>query len=146
VRSLKSLTGVVLLVFTMQLHMSLSLLFVVGFIMVNSGDSGQSSAVMPKIFFGIANHTRWIEVGGRGLDSGYVYGDDNQRELGQAINNSGVPRSELFVITKMPCCPSSFPDQICTHPEQQGAQATMPDFNHSMSLLGLDYVDLLLLH
>ncbi len=32
---------------------------------------------MPKIFFGIANHTLWIEVGGRGLDSGYVYGESS---------------------------------------------------------------------
>lgn len=97
---------------------------------------------MPMMLFGIANHTLWIEAGGRGLDTGYVYGDANQREVGQAVLNSGLPRSEFFVITKMPCCPSSFPDPIC----QQGRRNTTDDLKHSMSVLGLEYVDLVTLH
>ena len=56
---------------------------------------------MPQISLGISNHTTWLETGGRGLDTALVYGDDRQREVGQAVRNSGLPRAALFVTTKV---------------------------------------------
>jgi len=55
----------------------------------------------------------------------------NERELGAAIARSGVPRSTLFVTTKTSAKPS---ETIATA------------FERSLSLLGLDYVDLYLIH
>ncbi|KID75861.1 Aldo/keto reductase, partial [Metarhizium brunneum ARSEF 3297] len=58
-----------------------------------------------------------------------VYG--NEEELGAAIKASGVPRSQLFVTTK-------------AHGEQQ--KPTQEAFELSLQKLGLDHVDLYLLH
>ncbi|EFY86715.1 NADPH-dependent alpha-keto amide reductase, putative [Metarhizium acridum CQMa 102] len=58
-----------------------------------------------------------------------VYG--NEEELGAAIKASGVPRSQLFVTTK-------------AHGEQQ--KPTQEAFELSLKKLGLDYVDLYLIH
>ena len=45
-----------------------------------------------------------IRAGVRHLDCARMYG--NEEEVGRAIRASGVPRDELFVTTKVPCCPS----------------------------------------
>ena len=58
--------------------------------------------------FGICNHSLFISLGGRSLDTAFDYGDDKQAEVGAAIRASGLPRSEFFVTTKIPCCPSAF--------------------------------------
>ncbi|KAK0651348.1 alpha-keto ester reductase-like protein [Cercophora newfieldiana] len=63
------------------------------------------------------------------LDGAEAYG--NERELGAAIARAGVPRSSLFITTKTSCKPHE----------------TITDaLNRSLSLLGLDYVDLYLIH
>ncbi|PYE82320.1 aldo/keto reductase [Pseudoroseicyclus aestuarii] len=72
-----------------------------------------------------------LEAGYRHIDTAEGYG--NEEEVGQAIKDSGVPRAEIFVTTKV--APESFgPGQIRPHAEA------------SLRKLGLDKVDLLLLH
>ncbi|KAG8419069.1 hypothetical protein J3459_011563 [Metarhizium acridum] len=70
-----------------------------------------------------------IALGYHHLDGAEVYG--NEEELGAAIKASGVPRSQLFVTTK-------------AHGEQQ--KPTQEAFELSLKKLGLDYVDLYLIH
>jgi diketogulonate reductase-like aldo/keto reductase len=76
-----------------------------------------------------SNYSLWLELGGRGLDTALTYGDDVQRDVGKAIQASGIPRDQIFVTTKVPC------------PAQ-----TSGDVEHDLEMLGLDYVDLMLLH
>ena len=104
---------------------------------------------MPKINLGLCNHTIWLANGGRGVDTALVYGDKAQKETGQAIRDSGIDRSELFVTTKVPCCPADkwlkaaggFPAMCLALGHNTTAQIT-----HDMNTLGLKYVDLMLLH
>ncbi|GAB0133840.1 hypothetical protein EsDP_00002234 [Epichloe bromicola] len=70
-----------------------------------------------------------IEVGYRHLDGAQVYG--NEEELGAAIKESGIPRDQLFVTTKL---------------DGEKKQPTEEAFEISLKKLGLDYVDLYLIH
>ena len=70
-----------------------------------------------------------LDVGYRHLDTATVYG--NEEQVGRAIADSGVPREELFVTTKFP-------------PSNVGRETQTID--ESLRLLGLDYVDLWLIH
>jgi diketogulonate reductase-like aldo/keto reductase len=72
---------------------------------------------------------RALELGYRPIDTATVYG--NERQVGQAIAESGVPRDEVFVTTKLP--PSRAGDERATLEESLGA-------------LRLAYVDLWLIH
>lgn len=72
-----------------------------------------------------------IELGYRQIDTAIRYG--NELEVGRAIRNSGVPRSELFVTTKI-----WFND---LQPETVARRV-----GESLERLGLDQVDLLLVH
>ncbi|KAA1472667.1 Aldo/keto reductase [Dentipellis sp. KUC8613] len=77
--------------------------------------------------------TPWIlsglKTGYRHLDTAWIYG--TEVATGQAIRESGIPRSELFVTTKLPW-----------HHGGKVAES----IDQSLSNLGLDYVDLYLLH
>lgn len=74
-----------------------------------------------------------IKVGYRHIDCAYVYG--NEKEVGEGIKDglqaAGIDRSELFVTTKLWCT-------YHTRAEK--------NLNISLKLLGLDYVDLYLMH
>ncbi|WP_138294881.1 MULTISPECIES: aldo/keto reductase [unclassified Clostridium] len=72
-----------------------------------------------------------LEAGYRHIDTAAAYG--NEGSVGQAIRRSGVKREELFITTKL-----NNPDH--------GYEATMAAFEKSMDLLGLDYLDLYLIH
>ena len=72
-----------------------------------------------------------IEAGYRLIDTAALYG--NEEGVGKALANSGVPRDELFVTTKL-----GNPDQ--------GYDAALRAFDASLDKLGLDYVDLYLIH
>ncbi|KAF7544799.1 hypothetical protein G7Z17_g9674 [Cylindrodendrum hubeiense] len=70
-----------------------------------------------------------IELGYRHLDGAEVYG--NEAELGAAIKAAGIPRDQLFVTTKISATEK---------------KDTLEAFNLSLKKLGLDYVDLYLIH
>lgn len=72
-----------------------------------------------------------IEVGYRFIDTAKVYG--NEVGVGKAILASGVPRKEVFVATKL-------------WNEDQGYDSTLKAFDESLNRLGMDYVDLYLVH
>ncbi|WZH44158.1 NADP-dependent oxidoreductase domain-containing protein [Fusarium acuminatum] len=70
-----------------------------------------------------------IKFGFHHLDGAEMYG--NEEELGAAIRKSGVPRDNLYVVTKL------------NGTKKQDLQAA---FDTSLKKLGLDYVDLYLIH
>ncbi|MBT3154199.1 aldo/keto reductase [Streptomyces sp. CHD11] len=72
-----------------------------------------------------------LEAGYRSIDTAAVYG--NEEGTGRAIADSGVPREDLFVTTKL-------------WNSDQGYDSTLRGFDTSLSKLGLDYVDLYLIH
>ncbi len=72
-----------------------------------------------------------IEVGYRSIDTAAIYG--NEEGTGRGIAESGVPRGELFVTTKL-------------WNSEQGYDTTLAAFDESLGKLGLDYVDLYLIH
>ncbi len=72
-----------------------------------------------------------LEVGYRHIDTAMIY--RNEAAVGRAIAKSGIPRDELFVTTKL-------------WNSDQGADTTAGALATSLELLGLDYVDLYLIH
>lgn len=72
-----------------------------------------------------------LELGYRHIDTAQIYG--NEAEVGQAIEDSRVPRSELFVTTK-----------IWT--ENLSADKLVPSLRDSVRKLRMDHVDLTLIH
>lgn len=72
-----------------------------------------------------------LSVGYRHIDTAFVYG--NEKSVGQAIRESGVPREEIFVTSKV-------------WNESRGYESTLAAFDRTMEDLGLDYLDLYLIH
>ena len=107
------------------------------------------SVYMPMLSFGICNHSLFLSLGGRGLDTAFDYGNATQREVGAAIAASGLPRSEIFVTTKIPCCPSAFvaSSTYSDHCHvRRSPEQTAADIAADLELLGLSYVDAMLMH
>lgn len=72
-----------------------------------------------------------LEVGYRSVDTAAAY--KNEESVGKAIAESNVPREELFITTKV-------------WNAYQGYEATLAAFDVSMKKLGLEYLDLYLIH
>jgi len=72
-----------------------------------------------------------LEIGYRLIDTAAVY--SNEAAVGRAIAASGIPRAELFITTKVANA-------------DQGFQSTQDAVKVSLDKLGLDYVDLFLVH
>ena len=72
-----------------------------------------------------------IEAGYRHIDTAQVYG--NEESVGRGIRESGVSREELFITTKLWNTNHTY-------------DRTMSTFEESMKKLGLDYLDLFLIH
>ena len=72
-----------------------------------------------------------IDEGYRLIDTAAIYG--NEAGVGQAVIESAVPREEIFVTTKL-------------WNDSQGADSTLDAFETSLNKLGLEYVDLYLIH
>ncbi|WP_343708522.1 aldo/keto reductase, partial [Mycobacterium sp.] len=75
--------------------------------------------------------TTALRAGYRHIDTAAVYG--NERETGRAVAASGVPRDELYLVTKL-------------WNSEQGYDSTLAAFDVSMERLGIDYLDLYLVH
>ncbi|WP_290062100.1 aldo/keto reductase [Amycolatopsis solani] len=72
-----------------------------------------------------------LDVGYRSIDTAAVYG--NEKGVGRAIAESGIARDELFVTTKL-------------WNSAQGYDSTLKAFDESMARLGLEQLDLYLIH
>lgn len=102
--------------------------------------SGTNEVLIPQIGFGVwqvpddevdAAVVKALETGYRHVDTAKIYG--NEAGVGRALAESDVPRDDLFITTKL--WPTDF-----------GTQETIDAFNASMDRLGLDTLDLYLLH
>lgn len=98
---------------------------------------------MPMIAFGSANVSfqgqctvqeaveQWLQLGGRHIDTAWNY--HTQPDVGRALRSSGVPREQVFLTTKIP--------------GPIGKQNVIDTIlKESLPQLGLDYIDLLLIH
>jgi diketogulonate reductase-like aldo/keto reductase len=72
-----------------------------------------------------------LELGCRHIDTARFYG--NERDIGDAIKKSGIPREEIFVTTKL-------------WNSDHGYNRALKAFEESLGDLGLDFVDLYLIH
>lgn len=72
-----------------------------------------------------------LELGYRGIDTASMYG--NEEGIGRAIAASGVPRSEVFLASKV-------------WNDEQGYDATLAACERSLARLGTDHLDLYLVH
>ena len=96
---------------------------------------------MPRIGYGVfrmKNPEECEEAVVQAIQSGYRLIDtaaayENEEAVGRAIRRCGVPREELFITTKLWITDTSY----------EGAKR---GFSRSMERLGLDYVDLYLIH
>jgi diketogulonate reductase-like aldo/keto reductase len=97
-------------------------------------------AMMPQLGFGVfqvsdeeAEHAVEVALrdGYRSVDTASAYG--NEEGTGRALRASGLPREELFITTKL-------------WNSDQGYDQTLRAFDASMRRLGLDYLDLYLIH
>jgi diketogulonate reductase-like aldo/keto reductase len=75
--------------------------------------------------------TAALRAGYRHVDTAMIY--RNEPDVGQAVRESGVPRSDVFVTTKL-------------WNADQGYDAALRAFDTSLQKLGLDHVDLYLVH
>ena len=82
----------------------------------------------------VEQSVRWaLEIGYRHVDTAAIYG--NERGVGRALRDSGVPRGEVFVTTK-----------VWNDDQRKGHDAVLRAFDESLRRLGMDYVDLYLVH
>jgi diketogulonate reductase-like aldo/keto reductase len=72
-----------------------------------------------------------IETGYRHIDTAKAY--DNERDVGRAVKESGVPREEIFITTKL-------------WNGDHGYDSTKGAFDESRRQLGMGYIDLYLIH
>ncbi len=72
-----------------------------------------------------------LRAGYRHVDTAAIYG--NEAEVGEGIRAAGIVREDLFITTKL-------------WNEEQGYNSTLRAFDESLERLGLDYVDLYLIH
>lgn len=72
-----------------------------------------------------------LEIGYRAIDTASMY--ENERGIGRAVAESGVPREEVFLASKV-------------WNDEQGYDATLKAFEASLERLDTDYLDLYLVH
>jgi len=72
-----------------------------------------------------------LQTGYRLIDTAAMY--DNEKQIGEGIRRSGIPREEIFVTTKV-------------NNTDQGYDQTLLAFDESLKALGTDIIDLYLIH
>src|SRR5262245_416366 len=99
-----------------------------------------SGALMPQLGLGVwqvsnaeaAEVVRTaVKAGYRSIDTAAMY--NNEEGVGEGIRRSGIAREQIFVATKI------------WH-DQQGTDSAMKAFQNSLTRLGLEYVDLYMIH
>jgi 2,5-diketo-D-gluconate reductase A len=75
--------------------------------------------------------TTALEVGYRHIDTAQMYG--NEKEVGEAVRRSGLPREEVFVTSKL-------------NNNQQTRDEILRSFDETLAALGFDRLDLFLIH
>ncbi len=100
-----------------------------------------NGVVMPQLGFGVLKMSDGDDVrkavtcalreGYRSIDTAKAYG--NETGVGQAIKDSGIPREEIFLTTKL-------------WNRDQGYESTLQAFQQSLERLDSEYVDLYLIH
>jgi diketogulonate reductase-like aldo/keto reductase len=86
---------------------------------------------VPQGRIGIETVKYALKVGYRLIDTASIYG--NEREVGQGVRESGVPRRDVFVTTKL-------------WNSDHGYDRAVKACDRSLKLLGLEYIDLYLIH
>lgn len=80
----------------------------------------------------VINAVSWaLDTGYRHIDTASLYG--NEKGVGEAVRNHAIPREEIFVVSKV-------------WNDEQGYESTLKAFDASMRRLGLEYLDLYLIH
>jgi 2,5-diketo-D-gluconate reductase A len=74
---------------------------------------------------------RALEVGYRHIDTAEMYG--NEKQVGQAVRESGIPREEVFVTSKL-------------NNDRHARLEALGAFDRTLEDLGFDYLDLFLIH
>jgi diketogulonate reductase-like aldo/keto reductase len=72
-----------------------------------------------------------LRIGYRHIDTARAY--YNEESVGQAVRDSGIPREEIYVTSKLPA-------------EAKAYDKALEEFETTMSQIGLDYLDLYLVH
>lgn len=94
--------------------------FGLGTFMLNDDDGEAYNAVLTA-----------LKSGYRHIDTAHAYG--NERSVGCAIKDSGIPREEIWVTSKL-------------WPNEYGEGITEKALDRMLNRLGLDYIDLVYLH
>jgi diketogulonate reductase-like aldo/keto reductase len=89
---------------------------------------GHDAAGMNTTYEGVRS---WLKNGGRAIHGAWMY--CNQEAIGKAIKDSGVPRKELFIMSMVPQW-------------SLGYESTVASLNATLDELGLEYVDLYMMH
>ncbi|EOI00373.1 aldo/keto reductase [Enterococcus moraviensis ATCC BAA-383] len=100
-----------------------------------------NGSIIPRLGLGVwqvkdgseaVDSVKWaLQAGYRLIDTAAAY--KNEASVGEGIRASGIPREEIFITTKL-------------WNADQGYDSTFKAFNESLDKLGLDYVDLYLIH
>lgn len=78
------------------------------------------------------NAVTWaLETGYRHIDTARIYG--NEKEVGEAVRNSGIKRKEIFITTKL-------------WNDDHGYENALKAFDKSLKVLNIDFIDLYLIH
>ena len=101
----------------------------------------KNGVTIPKIGFGtwqVPNGDVAYQAVKEAIEAGYIHIDTaydyrNEVSVGQAVKDSGIPRDQLFITSKLPSHIKTF-EETETH------------FNETIANLGFDYLDLFLIH
>ena len=72
-----------------------------------------------------------VEIGYRHIDTAQAYG--NERGVGEGVRTCGIPREELFVVSKVAA-------------EHKTYEEAMAGINETLEKMGLDYLDMMIIH
>jgi diketogulonate reductase-like aldo/keto reductase len=86
---------------------------------------------MPNDANGVAAVKTALDAGYRHIDTAAIYG--NEKSVGTAVKESGIPREEIFVVSKL-------------WNDDHGYENTLAAFERTMEDLGMEYLDLYLIH